>query len=224
MKRTIAYIDGYNLYYGLLKGTPSKWLDLEALVRALLREGHDLLSVKYFTAPVKTYPHDMAALERQNAYLQALSTRPKVKVIQGYYSKNQTLLPAYEERCRQCDVPRNGFVRVVKIEEKQSDVNIACEMLRDAYSDAADALVLVSGDTDFITPVNIVRKELKRTVIVLNPRSRRSDLERVASYYRDIPRDLPARCQLPDAIPIGTHGNFIRCPSAWKQEKKAALA
>ena len=27
MKKTIAYIDGYNLYYGLLKGNPSvKWL------------------------------------------------------------------------------------------------------------------------------------------------------------------------------------------------------
>ena len=26
MKRVIAYIDGYNLYYGLLKGTPYKWL------------------------------------------------------------------------------------------------------------------------------------------------------------------------------------------------------
>ena len=25
--RTIAYIDGFNLYYGLLKGTPYKWLD-----------------------------------------------------------------------------------------------------------------------------------------------------------------------------------------------------
>jgi len=26
--KTRIYIDGYNLYYGCLKGTPYKWLDL----------------------------------------------------------------------------------------------------------------------------------------------------------------------------------------------------
>ena len=36
MKKTIVYIDGYNLYYGLLKGTSYKWLDLFAFARRLL--------------------------------------------------------------------------------------------------------------------------------------------------------------------------------------------
>jgi hypothetical protein len=29
------YIDGFNLYYGCLKGSPYKWLDLDALARRL---------------------------------------------------------------------------------------------------------------------------------------------------------------------------------------------
>jgi hypothetical protein len=29
--RTVVYVDGYNLYYGLLRGTKLKWLDLVAL-------------------------------------------------------------------------------------------------------------------------------------------------------------------------------------------------
>ena len=33
---THVYIDGFNLYYGALKGTPYKWLDLEALCRKLM--------------------------------------------------------------------------------------------------------------------------------------------------------------------------------------------
>ena len=78
MKRTVAYIDGYNLYYGILKGTPHKWLDPVRLVKALLRDDHELVSVKYFTSPVKTYPHDGAALDRQKVYMQALSTLPNV--------------------------------------------------------------------------------------------------------------------------------------------------
>ena len=59
MKKTIAYIDGYNLYYGLLKGTKFKWLDMVALVKGMLRADHELVKVRYFTAPVRTYPHDM---------------------------------------------------------------------------------------------------------------------------------------------------------------------
>ena len=33
--RTCVYVDGFNLYYGALKRTPYKWLDLAALMAAL---------------------------------------------------------------------------------------------------------------------------------------------------------------------------------------------
>ena len=57
MKKTIAYIDGYNLYYGLLKSNPkSKWLDLSALVKKLLRPDHDIVGIKFFTARIRPYP------------------------------------------------------------------------------------------------------------------------------------------------------------------------
>ena len=36
-----------------------------------------------------------------------------------------------------------------------------------------------------------------------------------ATIYKDIPRDLLLRCQLPDIIPVGTHGNTIHRSSAW---------
>ena len=89
-------------------------------------------------------------------------------------------------------------------------------MLVDAFRDKADAFVLVSGDTDFIAPVSIVRKDFGKTVLVFNPRETRSWLRDYASYYKDIPRDLPAECQLPDVIPYGKRGDrFIRRPDAW---------
>lgn len=215
MKRTIVYVDGYNLYYGLLKGSKAKWLDLVSFARALLRSDHEIVKVRYFTAPIKTYPYDAPAVERQNAYLQALATLPEIEIILGFYSKNPTLLPAYEEQCKKCEVPKKGLLRVVKLEEKRSDVNIATSMLMDAFCNRADSFVLISGDTDFIGPVTIVRKDFKKNVIVLNPHNRRSDLSNYASFYRDIPRDLPAQCQLPNKIPVGTRGNFIHRPYAW---------
>ena len=124
------------------------------------------------------------------------------------------MLPAYEARCKTCDVPTNGLLRVVKLEEKRSDVNIAISMLMDAFNKKAESFVLVSGDTDFIGPVTILRKDFKKNVIVLNPHVRHSDLERYASYYKDIPRDLPARCQLPEVVPL-PNGRSIHRPPAW---------
>ena len=106
---------------------------------------------------------------------------------------------------------------MVKLEEKRTDVNIASAMLLDAFNNRADVFVLVSGDTDFIAPVNIIRKDFKKTVIVFNPRDSKSWLRDYASYYRDIPQDFPAKCQLPDIIPYGKHGDrFIHRPDAWK--------
>ena len=51
--RTIVYIDGFNLYYGCLKNTPYKWLNLEKLFMQLLDKKHKIIAVKYFTARVR---------------------------------------------------------------------------------------------------------------------------------------------------------------------------
>ena len=216
MKRTSVYIDGYNLYYGLLKDTAYKWLDPLKLARALLRDDHDVQSIKYFSSPVKTYPHDPAAVDRQKVYLQALSTVPNLQIVQGFYRKDTVLMPAYTESCKACPTAKDGKVKVVKLEEKRTDVNIASAMLLDAFNNMADVFVLVSGDTDFIAPVSIIRKDFKKTVVVFNPHVAKSWLHDYASYYRDIPRDLPARCQLPETIPYGKRKDrFIHRPPAW---------
>src|SRR5712691_4425208 len=50
-----VYIDGFNLYYGALKGTPYKWLDLGRLCQALL-PSDTIQEIKYFTARVSARP------------------------------------------------------------------------------------------------------------------------------------------------------------------------
>ena len=54
MKRTIIYIDGFNLYYRLLKERPAfkRWLNLLALVKSVLDPDNDIVKVRYFTARV----------------------------------------------------------------------------------------------------------------------------------------------------------------------------
>ena len=219
MKKTIAYVDGYNLYYGLLKGEAHiKWLDLRALVSAMFKEEHELLSVKFFTAHVRTYPHDLMAEERQKIYLQALGAFGGVEIIEGFYSKKKVWMPHVNEKCKICTEAHAGLARVVKLEEKRSDVNLAVSALVDAMRTDVDCFALVTGDADQAGTICALRREFKKPVLVFNPHVAVSEhLKRVATYYAHIPRDLPARCQLPDVIPYGKHGDrFIRRPDAWK--------
>lgn len=54
---TIVYIDGFNLYYGALRGSPYRWLDLEALSRRLLPKD-DIHLIRYFIARITARPQD----------------------------------------------------------------------------------------------------------------------------------------------------------------------
>lgn len=123
MKRVAVYVDGFNLYYGLLKPNPRlKWLDLAAL-GSMLRPGCDV-TVRYFTAKVRPVP-DPASRERQRLYLKALETlHPKVTIHYGHFTVHQVRMALV--------APTAQNVRtalVWKTEEKGSDVNIATFLL-----------------------------------------------------------------------------------------------
>ena len=210
-----VYIDGFNLFYGMLKGTPYKWLDLEKFADSLVADDVEVVSIKFFTAPIKAYPPNPDKLLRQHFYLEALFALPRVKIIEGFYTKHKVKMPFYKEPCVFCDKV-DGMASVVKLEEKRSDVNIATEMLLDATLESGiDAFTLVSGDSDLAGPVSAIRYRLKKPVAVYNPHIGTCDeLKRYASLYRNIPRGLPAKCQLPDVV-ITPDGRTIHRPAAW---------
>lgn len=54
MKKTIVYVDGFNLYYGSLRKTPYKWLDLNLLFNKILGEHNTIIEIKYFTARISS--------------------------------------------------------------------------------------------------------------------------------------------------------------------------
>ncbi len=70
--RTIVYVDGFNFYYGEVRGTSWKWLDPAALFQKVLGPQNKLEKVKYFTARVQPSPRDPNVNVRQDTYLRAL--------------------------------------------------------------------------------------------------------------------------------------------------------
>ena len=128
--KTIVYVDAFNLYYGALKGTPYKWLDPMALCRAMIPQ-NVVTRIKYFTARVHARPGDPSQPQRQLFYLRALQTLPNLDIVFGHYLSHVAGMPLAKP------VPgQNPFVKVVKTEEKGSDVNIASHLLMDAFDNA----------------------------------------------------------------------------------------
>lgn len=90
--KTIAYIDGFNLYYRALKGTPNRWLDIRSLLQ-LVYPKNDFILIRYFTALVQPLPHDLEQPNRQQTYLRALRTLPEVRLHFGQFTCHTVRLP-----------------------------------------------------------------------------------------------------------------------------------
>ena len=204
--RTNVYVDGFNLYYGATKNTPYKWLDLSKLCSLLLPKDQ-IQEIKYFTALVKGRPHDPDQPIRQQAYIRALETIPNLSVIYGAFLTHPVRMVKTGSNPRQ-------WVRVDKTEEKGSDVNLASNLLLDAFTNKIDIAVLVTNDSDLAEPVRIVRGVLNLSVGILNPHQYHSvELKELATFTRRIRKSHLKDSQFPIAM-TDSKGNFHK-PSRW---------
>ena len=175
---TIVYIDGYNLYYGRLRHTSYKWLDPFMLFQAILNAQNpssNIVTIKYFTAPVKANfaSHGQASVIAQNAYHRALKHiyNDQIEIIQGYHTVEKGNPPRYKK-----PVDKDDRVAIWKFEEKQTDVNIALHMYRDALSEDISQQVLVSNDSDLKLPLKLIREDRPEiTLGLIIPRAKPTD-------------------------------------------------
>ena len=153
--KTHIYVDGFNLFYGAVKGTSYKWLDLNRLCELLLPH-HDIQTIKYFTAKVSDRPSNPGQHKRQLVYLRALRTLPNVEIIFGHFLTNKVKMPLAN--------PAPGGPRiaeVLKTEEKGSDVNIASHLVNDAHNGSFEVAVLITNDSDLLTRKNPSRRDAR---------------------------------------------------------------
>ena len=205
--RTIVNIDGFNLYYGAVKGTPWKWLDL-AKFFSLIRPADDIQCIRYFTAMVNgpTKPD-------QEVYLKALATTPLVELVLGNFKKKRV-----ECKLSACTYVGDRFFNTW--EEKRTDVNVAVYMLDDAYQDRCDNFVLVSGDSDLVPPIRMIRHRFpNKRIYVYVPaqhptRSHAVELRASAHINRNLPLNLLKPAQFPNPLPDGS-GGLLNKPAAW---------
>lgn len=206
-KKSIIYIDGFNLYYGAIKGTKYKWLDLERYF-TLLRQDDDIVEIKYFTALI-----DGSHRQNQEIYLSVLETFPKIQIIPGKFKRKQV-------KCgvEKCKFKGNKFFDMP--EEKRTDVNIAIHMLHDAFYDRCERFVLISGDSDLVPALEMIKKVYtKKELIVYIPartpvRGAAVELRNLAHRHKILPNELLGRTLLPNPVKDSL-GNDIYKPIDW---------
>ena len=230
--RTAVYIDGYNLYYGRLRNTPFKWLDLVQLFQAVLTErdqNEQLMFVKLFTAPALAAfaTHGAASVRAQSAYHRALKAKysDRFHIIYGNhtYNKHGALMPIF---LPEQPFDRENRVRVWRLEEKKTDVNLALGMYRDLGKGLCDRIILVTNDTDLEPALAAIREDFPVAMIgVVAPvrhtragttmyRAASGSLSNLAhwaiSYLSD---DQLLQAQLPPIVP--TKKKPILKPAHW---------
>lgn len=199
-ERIIAYIDGFNLYFGMTHSINGiKWLDVEKLVKSLLRPHQELVGVKYFTSRVS---NDPPKERRQSKYLDALH-HLGIDIIYGNYKSKTT-------KCNRCRHTWGGN------EEKMTDVNIAVHMIIDALHDRFDTAMLISGDSDLVPPINAVHGNFpdKRVFVAFPPNRHNRSVKNVAKGSIMIGEAKLRQAQLPESIVLA-NGYNLQKPGNW---------
>ena len=159
-----------------------KWLDLDLLVKNLLQPSQELVAIKYFTSSVSNNPEKQ---KRQTTYIEALES-VGIKIIYGNYQADTVT-------CKKCGKAWP------KYNEKMTDVNIATQILIDAYQDNYDAAMLISGDSDLVPPIKAVHEifKNKRVFVAFPPRRHNSSVALTAKGSFTIGRKKLVDSQFP---------------------------
>lgn len=205
--RSIVYIDGFNLYYGAVKNTPWKWLNIEKYFELLLP--HDVIqTIKYFTARING-----SHQPNQEVFIEALLTLDKIQIIYGLFKLKKV-------KCLVKNCKYAGTKAFNVPEEKRTDVNIAAHMLEDAFYNRCDKLILVTGDSDLVPAVKAVKRIFQnKKVIVYIPannkkRGAAKEIRDASDRHKTLPNNLLSKAQFPIQI-TDNNGKLIQKPSSW---------
>jgi uncharacterized LabA/DUF88 family protein len=200
--RVIVYIDGFNLYFGLKSKAWRKyyWLDLDKLSKKLLKPDQILIEIKYFTARIEQ-PEDKR--KRQNMYIEALETLSNLNIFYGKYLSNPV-------KCRNC-----GYI-FMKPSEKETDVNIAIELISDAIRDKFDTALIISGDSDLVPAIRRTKEifPVKKIISIFPPLRNSFELKKVTDGNFVLSEHKIKKSQFPNIVPK-SNGYIIQKPTSW---------
>lgn len=167
-KRILVLIDGYNYYhkissYQKRQNICVKWLDymslLKAAVKSHLKSDNFELEIYFFSAIAKH--RGLESQLRHRTYIKALK-KSGVEVVLGEF-KEKYIYPCSD--CKQ----KTRDERILKHEEKHTDVNVAITLLEKALTNKFDRAYLLSEDNDYVPVVKRVKELFPEKEIIICP-------------------------------------------------------
>lgn len=157
-------------------------------------------------------------------YWRALRTLAPVEIIEGHFLTAPKKMPelASVERiaalaARGVDVRgmRPNMIRVLRSEEKGTDVNLSTHLVHDAHRGCFEAAAVISNDSDLKEAFHIVRREVGKIVGVFTPHRKRHSvqLKKTASFFRGIPVEVLKTSLFPDELT--DEAGAFRKPVGW---------
>jgi len=210
MSNVACYVDGFNLYHAIKNNRNChklKWIDMQALAQQFVKPPDSLAVARYFTAYAEWglagNPNRQARLQRHRTYTRALRG-VGVEVHLGKFVTKDRFCPS-------CHETNKGH------EEKQTDVNIAIQLLEDAIRNVYDKAIIVSGDSDLVPAILAVKRLFpnKGIIVVVPIGGRAYELRQAADVMLEMKRKHLANSQLADPV-ILPDGTPIPCPASWK--------
>ncbi|NOT79347.1 MAG: NYN domain-containing protein [Bacteriovoracaceae bacterium] len=172
-KKVVVYVDGFNLYYGCLKDSKYRWLDLLKLSKLLLSDEYEIVKINYFTAHIIDHGTN-GSTTRQGFYLNALKTIPNLEIKLGKFKKrektvyvNPPLKIINENPFGSDQRPLlKSILKGTSYEEKGTDVNLAVQLIIDLYENNFDVAMVISNDSDYLSALEKVRQKKKGLFII----------------------------------------------------------
>ena len=204
-QRVIAYIDGFNFYYGLRSNRKWRkyyWINIVELLEQFMRPNQELVMVKYFSAR----PDDVDKSYRQNTFFQANQENTRFKLILGKYLKKSI-------KCFNCGNIIHTF------EENESDVRIATQIVNDANLHMCDVAIVVSADSDMIPAIELAQEAGVKVYVYIPPFQHSNALSTITPNPVVQLQKYESRFKksmLPDEIELKVSGYTLQIPQKWK--------
>jgi uncharacterized LabA/DUF88 family protein len=163
------FVDGTNWNLALMREGIQFEVDLN-LLAARLSRGYHFVKLRYYTSPL---PNGASpAGRRQQRFFEEIARSRKIELVLGQHE------------------PRTDSAGHRYHVEKETDVNLAVDMVVGAYEERYDAAMLIAGDTDYVRAIHAVKTRGKRLVWCPLPLQRHiPPLARIC----DEPRELDER-------------------------------
>lgn len=201
MNKTFVFVDGYNLYHSLMAHAgwdKYRWLDLKKLAEHYLYKQDELSKIFYFSAIAKWAP---TKIVKHNFYIEALKSTG-VDIVLGKFKKVTKICRA---KCKR---------KYVTYEEKETDVNIALWMLKEAIANRYDKALIISGDSDLIPGIKTMRELFPQIRIdILVPRKGKTIL-RQGDSGSNLKEKYLKKSLLPNKLKL-KNGKVITAPKGW---------